>query len=227
MATNTDEYEFGECLPSGLGRTSPAPCWTLMISRTAVLEAAGTVGSSAPGLAMNRFGVPFAVAPVGLVRAGRGIAGSRHDRDPQAGVRSGSSLQDEPPLRLADPAFEPLCFPGAGIGWVWCRLGLAEPWSLAVHPRLGAITVLPALLVAFPRIYSLAWFVVALGLAARLVPLFETQGPRLPAIRPGQFPGGRRGRGEVWGHRSGSATGSSKRERTRGPCRRRGRRTSS
>ena len=32
---------------------------------------------------------------------------------------------------------------------------------------------MPVLLVAFPRIYSLAWLVVALGLAARLVPLIE------------------------------------------------------
>ena len=38
----------------------------------------------------------------------------------------------------------------------------------------GAFACLPILLTAFPRIYSLAWFVVALGLASRhLVPLFE------------------------------------------------------
>ena len=33
------------------------------------------------------------------------------------------------------------------------------------------MTLLPILLVAFPRIYTLAWLVVALGIAARLVPM--------------------------------------------------------
>jgi arylsulfatase A-like enzyme len=38
---------------------------------------------------------------------------------------------------------------------------------------LCAVTFLPTLLVAFPRIYWLAWFVLVLGAAARLVPLCE------------------------------------------------------
>ena len=59
--------------------------------------------------------------------------------------------------------------------------------------------LLPSILVAFPRIYSLAWLVVALGLAARLVPFIERHQSKFPAIRPGQFPGGRRGRGEPGG----------------------------
>jgi arylsulfatase A-like enzyme len=41
----------------------------------------------------------------------------------------------------------------------------------------GAMVLLPSVLVAFPRIYSLAWLIVALGLATQLVPLFERKSP--------------------------------------------------
>ena len=128
---------------------------------------------------------------LGLVRAGRGLARGGHDRAPQAGVRSESSLQDEPPLRLADPAGEPLRLPGAGIarvrrrswpgraavGWLFARGSVRARrscrWSWS--PSRGST--------------RLAWFVVALGLAARLVPLLERQCAGFPAVRPGQFPG--------------------------------------
>ena len=112
--------------------------WTLMIVATAVFKEAGTVGSSLPGPGDEPAGVRLAAPPVGLVRAGRGLARSGHDRAPQAGVRSGSTLQDEPPLRLADPGLEPLRFPGAGIVRVWRHPGLAAPRSLAVHARACA-----------------------------------------------------------------------------------------
>ena len=52
----------------------PHSNWTLMISRTAVFTKAGTVGSSIPDLAARRLGLISAIAPVGLVRAGRGLA---------------------------------------------------------------------------------------------------------------------------------------------------------
>src|SRR5206468_312550 len=91
------------------------------------------------GWGSETFLVPFAIAPVGVVRAGRGLAGSGRDRAPQAGARFRSSRPDEPPLRLADPAFEPRCVPGVGIGRVWRHLGLAEPRSLAVRARLGRV----------------------------------------------------------------------------------------
>ncbi len=41
---------------------------------------------------------------------------------------------------------------------------------------LCALTLLPIFLVAFPQIYGLAWLVVVLGIAARLVPLLERHG---------------------------------------------------
>jgi arylsulfatase A-like enzyme len=44
---------------------------------------------------------------------------------------------------------------------------------------LCAMVLLPPVLIAFPRIYTLAWFAVTAGIAARLVPVFE--------LRPHQF----------------------------------------
>jgi len=54
---------------------------------------------------------------------------------------------------------------------------LEKAWPRRVHwlaPRLlGSLTLLPSLLVGLPRIHGLAWFVVTLGGAARLVPALE------------------------------------------------------
>ncbi len=46
---------------------------------------------------------------------------------------------------------------------MWHDLGPAEPRSLAVHARLGRLDPLPSILIAFPRVYSVAWLIVALG----------------------------------------------------------------
>jgi glucan phosphoethanolaminetransferase (alkaline phosphatase superfamily) len=59
-----------------------------------------------------------------------------------------------------------------GLGWMAARAWPRRGRRL-VGRILGALTILPALLVAFPRIYSLAWLVVALGAATRLAPLAE------------------------------------------------------
>ena len=65
---------------------------------------------------------------------------------------------------------------------VFLALGVFGCVFAFVGPRRGhwlflrvlcALTLLPALLIAFPEIYSLAWLLVALGVALRLVPLLE------------------------------------------------------
>jgi arylsulfatase A-like enzyme len=58
-------------------------------------------------------------------------------------------------------------------GWI---VGLAWPRrGRRLFARiLCALLLLPMLLVAFPRIYTLAWLAVALGIASRLVPLLES-----------------------------------------------------
>ena len=57
---------------------------------------------------------------------------------------------------------------GCGVVMVWPHRGR---WLFA--NGLGAMTLLPSLLVAFPRIYGLAWLIVALGMATWLVPILE------------------------------------------------------
>ncbi len=57
---------------------------------------------------------------------------------------------------------------GCAVILVWPRLGR---WLFT--RLLGALALLPPLLVAFPRVYSLAWLLMALGMATRLVPLIE------------------------------------------------------
>jgi arylsulfatase A-like enzyme len=63
---------------------------------------------------------------------------------------------------------------------LFLTLGLILGVVTAVSPRRGGwlavrllctLTVLPALLIAFSQVYGLAWFVVALGVATRLVPI--------------------------------------------------------
>ena len=61
------------------------------------------------------------------------------------------------------------------VGAVACILGLI--WTRGgrwIYLRLlCALTLLPIALIAFPQIYGLAWLLVALGVAARLVPRLE------------------------------------------------------
>ena len=56
-------------------------------------------------------------------------------------------------------------------------------------PRLlCSLTMLPILLVGLPRIHGLAWFVVTLGVAARLVPMPRAACRRLPSAVAFSFP---------------------------------------
>jgi arylsulfatase A-like enzyme len=68
---------------------------------------------------------------------------------------------------------------------VFLTLGLFGGIFVLAWPRRGrwlftrglcALTLLPALLVAFPQIYGMAWIAVALGVAAQLVPRLERNG---------------------------------------------------
>ena len=51
--------------------------------------------------------------------------------------------------------------------------GLASPGKLALRGCSARLTLLPLFWAAFPRIYGLAGFILALGVAARLVPVLE------------------------------------------------------
>jgi arylsulfatase A-like enzyme len=74
------------------------------------------------------------------------------------------------------------CF-GCIVVFAWPRPGR---WLCA--RVLCALTLMPMVLVAFPRIYSLAWLVVALGVAARLDPLGERHAPGFRRFVQVSFP---------------------------------------
>ncbi len=59
------------------------------------------------------------------------------------------------------------------LGWVGC-LAWPRPGGWLIKRGLCAIVLLPPVLIAFPRIYSLAWLAVTVGVAARLVPILES-----------------------------------------------------
>jgi arylsulfatase A-like enzyme len=144
-----------------------------MISRTAVFKEAGTVGLSTSDLAMNRLGFISRILLsawcgliAGLLEVGT-IVLRKQVFDPDHLYRMSRHFIWLIPLSNVC-IFLALGLSGCGVILAWPNRGR---WLFA--RGLGAVALLPSLLVAFPRIYSLAWFVVALGLAARLVPLIE------------------------------------------------------
>jgi arylsulfatase A-like enzyme len=64
------------------------------------------------------------------------------------------------------------------VGLLGCLAVIVRPAAgrRSVVRTLCALTFLPALLVAFPRVYALAWLLVVLGVSIRLVPTLERHG---------------------------------------------------
>jgi Sulfatase len=144
-----------------------------MISRTQVTKEPGTAGSSTPTLGANRtglisilvlsawFGVVAGLLEVATIILRKRLFDSNH--------LYGMSRH----FIWLIPVTNLCVFLAFGLlGWI---VGLA--WARRGHwlflRVLCAITLLPVVLVAFPRIYGVAWLVAALGVAARLVPLLE------------------------------------------------------
>ena len=144
-----------------------------MLRRTAVSKKAGTVVSSPPDLTANRLGLisllgwsAWCGLVAGLLEVGT-IVLRKQVFDPNQLYGMSRHFVWLIPVTnlgvfLAVGAF------GWIVGWAWPRRGR---WLFA--RAVCALALLPSLLVAFPQIYGLAWLVVALGAAARLVPLCE------------------------------------------------------
>ena len=75
-------------------------------------------------------------------------------------------------------------------GLLWCAVIVVwRSQGRWLYARvLGAFTLLPSLLIAFPRIYSLALLVVALGMATRLVRTIERSTPGFRRLVLVSFP---------------------------------------
>ena len=148
-----------------------------MISRTAVVTEAGTSGLSTPNLATNRLGflsLLLLSAWCGLVAGLLEVATivvRKEAFDPDRLYKMSRHFVWMIPLSNLC-VFLALGLVGCGVVLVWPSRGR---WLIT--RGLGAIALLPAILVAFPRIYGLAWLIVALGLAVRVVPLIERRSP--------------------------------------------------
>jgi arylsulfatase A-like enzyme len=144
-----------------------------MISRNAVFNEAGTVGPSTPDAAINRPGFISLM----LLSAWCGLV---------------AGLLEVGTIVIRKQVFESDHLYRMSRHFVWLiplsnlcvflALGMLGYGVILVSPSrgrrlfargLGALALLPSILAAFPRIYSLAWFVVALGIAAHLIPQIE------------------------------------------------------
>ena len=159
-----------------------------MNSRTAVFKEAGTVGSPPPAPESHRTGfISFLLlwAWCGLV----------------------AGLLEVGTIVLRKRVFDPNHLYGISRHFVWLIpfanlcvflvLGLFGCLAVLAWPRRGrwlfgrvlcALVLLPMVLAGFPRIYTLAWFVVTLGVAARLVPRLERNAPGFRRFVRASFP---------------------------------------
>ena len=159
-----------------------------LISRTGVFKEARVVDPSTPGMGKNRVGsLSLLLLSVwcglvaGLLEVSTIVLRKRVFDPDQLYKTSRHFIWMIPLINLG--VFLALGLVGCCIVLIWPNRGR---WL--VTRGLAAITVLPSFLVAFPRIYSLAWLLVALGLAAQLVPRFETSSRRLRRIAIMTFP---------------------------------------
>jgi arylsulfatase A-like enzyme len=146
-----------------------------MISRTAVFQEAGTAGASTPDRARNRLQSLWPLLlpawcglVAGLLEVGT-IVLRKQMFDPDQLYKMSRHFVWLIPLANLG-VFLTLALLVCGVKLVWPRPGR---WLFT--RGLCAMALLPPMLVAFPRIYSLAWLVVALGIATRLVPLLERE----------------------------------------------------
>jgi arylsulfatase A-like enzyme len=144
-----------------------------MTSRTDVVSKAETTGSATPGVAVSRLGFTSLLvlsAWCGLVAGSLEVSTivfRKQVFDPNHLYKMSRHFVWLIPLSNVF-VFMALALLGGSVILVWPRHGR---WMFT--RILCAITLLPCVLVAFPRIYGLAWFIVTLGMAARLVPLVE------------------------------------------------------
>ena len=146
-----------------------------MISQTAVATEPETAGSSIPDLALNRLGFMSRLLVsvwcglvAGTLEVGT-IALRKQMFDPDHISRISRHYVWMIPLSNLC-VFMMLGLIGCGVVAAWPGRGR---WLFA--RGMGATVILPSMLVAFPRIYALAWLIVALALAGWFVPFIDSR----------------------------------------------------
>ena len=159
--------------PAGFGRVSVARCNTLMISHTGVATTKDeSVGASQPdrprrvGLLSLLIVSAWCGLVAGLLEVGTFVVRKQFFDTDQFYRMSRHFIWLIPLTNLGIGLA--LALVGGVVVWIGPRRGR---WLFA--RALGTFIVLPALLVALPRIYTLALVAMAIGLAARVVPIVE------------------------------------------------------
>jgi arylsulfatase A-like enzyme len=144
-----------------------------MITSTNDVKVFGIFGSSHPAPVTNRLGVrsllflsAWCGLVAGLLEVGTIVVRKRVFDPDQLHHMSRHFVWLIPMSNLC--VFLIVGLFGCGVILVWPRRG-----SSLLARVLCAFALLPAMLVAFPRIYTLAWLLVVLGFAAQLVPRLE------------------------------------------------------
>jgi arylsulfatase A-like enzyme len=160
----------------------------LMISPMAVFNDAESTGSPPPDFVAKR----PSLMPLLLLSAWCGLA---------------AGLMEAGTIVIRKEMFDPNHLYGMSRHFVWLIpvtnlgvflvLGLFGWLAGSAWPRrarwlfartLCALVLLPMLLIAFPRIYTLAWLALTLGVASRLVPLLESNPRRFRRFVQVSFP---------------------------------------
>ena len=148
----------------------------LMSGWTAEFKEAGTAGPSTPYTAVNALGLfsllllsAWCGLVAGLLEVGTILLRKQFFDPDHLYKLSRHFIWLIPLANLC--VFVMLGVVGCCASLIWRRRGR---WLVARF--LGALVPLPSLLVAFPRIYSLAWLILVVGLATRFVPLIERRG---------------------------------------------------
>jgi arylsulfatase A-like enzyme len=159
-----------------------------MSIRTTVFGAVGPAGSASPGLASHQLG-----------------PGTLLTLSAWCGLVSG--LLEVGTIILRKQTFDSNHLYGMSHHFLWLipatnlgiflALGVVSGLVVLAWPRrggwlaarlLGALTILPPLLVAFPQIYGLAWLAAALGMASRLVPILDRHAGGFRRLVRASFP---------------------------------------
>jgi arylsulfatase A-like enzyme len=159
-----------------------------MSIRTPISDAASPAGAASAGRAADRLGLRTLLA----LSAWCGLV---------------SGLLEVGTIILRKHTFDPNHLYGMSRHFVWLipvtnlglflALGVVAGAVVLAWPRrggwlaarlLGALTILPTLLVAFPRIYGLAWLALALGVATRLVPILDRHAGACRRLVRSSFP---------------------------------------
>ena len=146
-----------------------------MISQTAVVEKAGMAESSPSDLGPRSPGLLALLAlstwcglVTGLLEVGTIVVHKRFFDANQLYGLSRHFVWLIPITNLV--LFVMLGACGCVVSWAWPRRG----WWVFVRTLFAfALTLLPVVLIAFPRVYGLAWLFVAFGVAARAVPMMR------------------------------------------------------